>query len=751
MWMKIIFHHHPPPPQQQQQQQRQRRLLQSSLASSIHQDEFLTLQINQNENGLPTSYNVEIKPSSSSSSSSTNHMGHNNNHQSMNQYHHHQQPSIDSPPPPPPSAATISSTFVRQFKHQTFQSESPKHVSSFSRLSQQHQQGSPSMTATAATTTTTTTQQQSSSTSPKLYSSPNISPNKQIIRSKILKESPRKSSVSYCSNEFTKKSFVGETPTSTICDIVETTIGAPSVGRGDSNDDSNCNDNVASKQTSTTYLVKYKTCVNEALCTSDCNAATATISSNINGIGNGNSRSIEWLTDGNHSSIRHNHHHHHHHQTTIPYVPSQSFQTYHIYDDTDLVTMKTNLDESKQQQQQQQSGIVRKSKNPKDDPDLIEDDSTDHYIRNVEQVVKSLSEKLQLQQQQQQQQQLQNDENGHHLISNHHNNNQYHPSSIDHGRNLSFRSNSLSYDGDDYRSTTASSLSTLQLQQTPSRRFIMNGIDNNQNNRSTGEQRRRNMSITSLISLQQQQQQPNTMDRLRSLISRSNHHQNRNDNNNNLLINKNRSLPASPLMNTNRKEMNLNLQTTSSSITTTTATRQRSSNGRHFFHSPKVVRKLRRKLSYLDCSSEDDENNTSDDDDDLENQIGSSSSSPSIIMDRNNGSKSIKMEKKKIKNEKYRRQKYGDDDDDDDNEKSKRFVLHNKAPLWNEISQVYQLDFGGRVTQESAKNFQIEYQGRQVMQFGRIDTNAYTLDFEYPFSAVQAMAVALANVTQRLK
>ena len=39
----------------------------------------------------------------------------------------------------------------------------------------------------------------------------------------------------------------------------------------------------------------------------------------------------------------------------------------------------------------------------------------------------------------------------------------------------------------------------------------------------------------------------------------------------------------------------------------------------------------------------------------------------------------------------------------------------------------------------------------QVMQFGRIDTNAYTLDFQYPFSAIQAFAVALANVTQRLK
>lgn len=43
-----------------------------------------------------------------------------------------------------------------------------------------------------------------------------------------------------------------------------------------------------------------------------------------------------------------------------------------------------------------------------------------------------------------------------------------------------------------------------------------------------------------------------------------------------------------------------------------------------------------------------------------------------------------------------------------------QFVMRNKAPLWNENSQVYQLDFGGRVTQESAKNFQIEFRGRQV-------------------------------------
>ncbi len=89
--------------------------------------------------------------------------------------------------------------------------------------------------------------------------------------------------------------------------------------------------------------------------------------------------------------------------------------------------------------------------------------------------------------------------------------------------------------------------------------------------------------------------------------------------------------------------------------------------------------------------------------------------------------------------------------------------------LWNEQSQVYQLDFGGRVTLESAKNFQIEFKGKQVgifqikkisisrisffkvIQFGRIENNCYTLDFEWPFSPLHAFAVALANITQRLK
>lgn len=45
---------------------------------------------------------------------------------------------------------------------------------------------------------------------------------------------------------------------------------------------------------------------------------------------------------------------------------------------------------------------------------------------------------------------------------------------------------------------------------------------------------------------------------------------------------------------------------------------------------------------------------------------------------------------------------------------SRELRLKNRPPLWNELSQVYQLDFGGRVTQESAKNLQIDYEGNLV-------------------------------------
>ncbi|RWS28795.1 tubby-related protein 4-like protein [Leptotrombidium deliense] len=179
---------------------------------------------------------------------------------------------------------------------------------------------------------------------------------------------------------------------------------------------------------------------------------------------------------------------------------------------------------------------------------------------------------------------------------------------------------------------------------------------------------------------------------------------------------KNRSLPASPLLGQKRRK----------------------AQGKGLFYSPLMFRKvMKQKLNYFDCSSEDE--NSSDEDFDSNDFRNLESFQKAHI-------------KKKIKVKRRGSRVQPDKSNSNISQGNYReFVLHNKAPLWNEVSQVYQLDFGGRVTQESAKNFQIEYQGKQVMQFGRIDDNAYTLDFQYPFSALQALAVALANVTQRLK
>lgn len=55
-------------------------------------------------------------------------------------------------------------------------------------------------------------------------------------------------------------------------------------------------------------------------------------------------------------------------------------------------------------------------------------------------------------------------------------------------------------------------------------------------------------------------------------------------------------------------------------------------------------------------------------------------------------------------------------------------VLQNKSPVWNEDSQSYVLNFHGRVTQASVKNFQIVHEKEPdyiVMQFGRVEDVSY--------------------------
>lgn len=80
-------------------------------------------------------------------------------------------------------------------------------------------------------------------------------------------------------------------------------------------------------------------------------------------------------------------------------------------------------------------------------------------------------------------------------------------------------------------------------------------------------------------------------------------------------------------------------------------------------------------------------------------------------------------------------------------------VLHNKAPSWNEETQSYVLNFHGRVTQASVKNFQIinaDDPERIVMQFGRVAEDVFTMDFSYPLCALQAFAICLSSFDSKL-
>ncbi|XP_063073117.1 tubby protein [Engraulis encrasicolus] len=79
--------------------------------------------------------------------------------------------------------------------------------------------------------------------------------------------------------------------------------------------------------------------------------------------------------------------------------------------------------------------------------------------------------------------------------------------------------------------------------------------------------------------------------------------------------------------------------------------------------------------------------------------------------------------------------------------------LHNKAPVWNDDTQSYVLNFHGRVTQASVKNFQIVHDNDPdyiVMQFGRVAEDVFTLDFSYPMCALQAFAIGLSSFDSKL-
>ncbi|KZV19027.1 tubby-like F-box protein 5 [Dorcoceras hygrometricum] len=84
-------------------------------------------------------------------------------------------------------------------------------------------------------------------------------------------------------------------------------------------------------------------------------------------------------------------------------------------------------------------------------------------------------------------------------------------------------------------------------------------------------------------------------------------------------------------------------------------------------------------------------------------------------------------------------------------------VLKNKAPRWHEQLQCWCLNFKGRVTVASVKNFQLvasvepslnvpaSEQEKVILQFGKIGKDIFTMDYRYPISAFQAFAICLSS------
>ncbi|XP_038701335.1 tubby-like F-box protein 5 isoform X2 [Tripterygium wilfordii] len=84
-------------------------------------------------------------------------------------------------------------------------------------------------------------------------------------------------------------------------------------------------------------------------------------------------------------------------------------------------------------------------------------------------------------------------------------------------------------------------------------------------------------------------------------------------------------------------------------------------------------------------------------------------------------------------------------------------VLKNKAPRWHEQLQCWCLNFKGRVTVASVKNFQLvaavepshnvpaAEKEKVILQFGKIGKDIFTMDYRYPLSAFQAFAICLSS------
>ncbi|XP_047168510.1 tubby-like F-box protein 8 isoform X1 [Vigna umbellata] len=105
---------------------------------------------------------------------------------------------------------------------------------------------------------------------------------------------------------------------------------------------------------------------------------------------------------------------------------------------------------------------------------------------------------------------------------------------------------------------------------------------------------------------------------------------------------------------------------------------------------------------------------------------------------------------------------------EDDDGKLRPLVLKNKPPRWHEQLQCWCLNFRGRVTVASVKNFQLiaatqpaagaptpsqpapPEHDKIILQFGKVGKDMFTMDYRYPLSAFQAFAICLSSFDTKL-
>jgi len=77
----------------------------------------------------------------------------------------------------------------------------------------------------------------------------------------------------------------------------------------------------------------------------------------------------------------------------------------------------------------------------------------------------------------------------------------------------------------------------------------------------------------------------------------------------------------------------------------------------------------------------------------------------------------------------------------------------NKPPRWNDQVGAYVLNFMGRVTMASVKNFQLidpEDHETVMLQFGRVGKHDFTMDVRWPFTPLQALWVVLSSFDSKI-